>query len=201
MDFKHLRKMLFVTASLALLIPIAAWAETTGEVTFHKGWKKRSTPYNPVWGPSKCGNTTVRRVPDKHAKYRIHSVTSDCNRQLSDAEAQKIEELKKKLNSLRQIHEIQKKLLKGIGKISRQQQQRLREKIRQLQSGLEKDISETPDFPFPSRMHEIEQVVSEIGSGRYDEYRQLAGQSEQKILDDIHDRQIKALIRKNKNAK
>ena len=125
----------------------------------------------------------------------------DGDQNLSDADAQKIEELKKKLNSLRQIHEIQKKLLKGKGKMSARQQRRLREKIRQLQSDLENDIAEASDFPFPSKMHEIDRVVSDISDGKYDKYPELRGQSESKILDDIHDRQIKALIRRSRSTK
>lgn len=186
-------------AAATLIVIALTAAETASAAPASTGKASKTSVKTEVWSNRGCGGATIKRVPNKRKKYRIKpSPTADND---SDIDARTLDELRKKLDCLRRIHEMQTKLVRNGGKMSEQQRKRLREKIRQQQKFLGSDIAGTADFPFATRMSEIDRVVSEISGGRSPEYREWSGQSREKILEAIHSRQIQALTRKIKSAK
>ena len=174
--------------SFAAMLMLSAFTATTlrAEGTLIRKGKRRVTPYNPTWSPSKCGTIQIKRVPNRRKNYRVPSGAA--------IELDDIDGVKKKLETLRRIHEIQMKLVKNNGKISRQQQARLRKKIRQLQPELEKDIGNSPDFPFPTQLLDMDQMLLGDGNGLA-KYPHLVGRNTEDTLKKIQREQTRALKR------
>ena len=101
-------------------------------------------------------------------------------------------QLRKKENfALAEIQNAQKRLLKDRNKKNDKQKQACLDKISKRAQELG-SVLHTPDFPFGKELNTIEQVVADIHAGKI-QFSNMAGQSEEKILREIHKRQWKAL--------
>ena len=177
----------------------AFWAgageASANQVTFHKGWKQRKTPYKPTWGPSLChtggtsGSVSRSGSVSKRNALRSSFATfpsggsggSKQNWRLSDD---------RMLKKLYEIHEIQLSLLENAGGLSRAERLEKIRKIRQNHSQISPVISATRNFPFPAQMGDMEGILTRIRGGRVKSEFSGEGKTDAELLREIQKIQV-----------
>ena len=208
MDLKKLRRILLVTATFGMvgLAPTAQGAEsgkgTTGNgVTFHKGWKQRKTPYKPTWGPSLCGGggksrvvkkATTKKTTTSHSKSvskkRSVRPTFDSRREVQESEYQWAE--KHYMDKLKEIHAAQMELVKNKERMTPEQRQAKIKEIQKAYPLVVNTISKTKDFPFPSQLWNMDQVLKAVRFKMIRSEFSGDGKTDVQLLKEIQDKQF-----------
>ena len=194
---KPLVSLLLCFAGIALGAAAVSGPTTNhgGGVTFHKGWKARQTPRNPVWGPSQCGGTkTVRSYPagvkksaSKKAKntkkVRDKSPVSDWEYRQSERDV---------LRKMKEIHLLQLDLVRRRDLSLEKREAKIGE-IRKAYPTVFNPILRTKDFPFPNRLEDMGNILRGIRAKTIRSDFSADGKTDEQLLREIQDRQFKLL--------
>ena len=155
--------------------------------TCHEGWKKRNTQYKPQWGPSLCGNSTVKVKTKKQAKKRRNGNYTNKLKNDKDDSRIRSERLPDTefIKKLQEIHSIQMTLLEGKNLLTQQERLMKRNKIRSIYRQIAGNIEQTNDFPFPNQMWNMESVLSGIRKRKITSEIPHQAKTDRQLLKDI----------------
>ena len=195
--FRNWRNVLFAAIAFGVTAtPCAQGVESgktktgSGGATFHKGWKKRDTPRNPVWGPSSCGGGgKVKKKTTVSCPTRPKKTDNAAKRKTRNEESLRTSTLA--LEKLREIHALQTDLVKNAKTMTPAQRQTKIAEIRNAYPFVIGTISKTAGFPFPAHLWKTEEMLQEIRRGKVpSEFSGAAGKSDIELLNAIQRRQL-----------
>ena len=194
--------VLLTAASLCLTVPPVQGASASSstaksKATFHKGWKRRDTPYKPQWGPSLCGGSGNKNTSDTPRKTKTKVLRAKKNsQQFLLRGSQKIQPNayprgeSPEMDKMKEIHAAQMYLVQnGENLTSEQREAKIRE-IRNAYPMVADTIAQTGDFPFPSQPWNMASILKGIRKKQIKSEFSAKGKSDEQLLQEIQNKQL-----------